>query len=159
MRVADTRGAPTLSKNDREVMGGAYLDHPALRPFKSSVVNKEYPITCGVQDFMVNDEQQFVTYDKDSQYTILRSDNIDGLTDIHEGKGLGVKAIAGGIRFRQGLRGLHRSRPCAARFVAARVFQAAKERSKVAAEDGIATPLSGRPAPLRTGARLNCRCQ
>jgi len=84
-----------FSKNYREVMGGVYIDHPALRPFKVSVVNKEHPITRGVQDFMVNDEQHFVTYDKDPQYTILRSENIDGLTDISEGKDLGAKAIAG----------------------------------------------------------------
>lgn len=83
------------SKNYREVMGGAYIDHPALRPFKVSVVNKEHPITRGVQDFMVNDEQHFVTYDKDPKYILLRSENIDGLTDISEGKDLGAKAIAG----------------------------------------------------------------
>ena len=83
------------SKDYREVMGGAYVDHPALRPFKVSVVNKEHPITRGVQDFMVNDEQHFVTYDKDPKYILLRSENIDGLTDISEGKDLGAKAIAG----------------------------------------------------------------
>jgi hypothetical protein len=83
------------SKNYREVMGGAYIDHPALRPFKVSVVNQEHPITRGVQDFMVNDEQHFVTYDKDPKYILLRSENIDGLTDVSEGKDLGAKAIAG----------------------------------------------------------------
>ena len=86
----------SLSSQDyREVMGGAYIDHPALRPFKVSVVNKEHPITRGVQDFFVNDEQHFVTYDKDPKYILLRSENIDGLTDISEGKDLGAKAIAG----------------------------------------------------------------
>ena len=83
------------SKNYREVMGGAYIDHPALRPFKVSVVNKEHPITRGVQDFIVNDEQHFVMYDKDPRYILLRSENIDGLTDISEGRDLGTKAIAG----------------------------------------------------------------
>ncbi len=83
------------SKSYREVMGGAYIDHPPLRPFKVSVVNKTHPITRGVQDFMVNDEQHFVTYDKDPQYIFLRSENIDGLTDVYEGKDLGTKAIAG----------------------------------------------------------------
>jgi type 1 glutamine amidotransferase len=83
------------SKYYREVMGGAYIDHPPLRPFKVSVVNKEHPITRGVQDFIVNDEQHFVTYDKDSKYILLRSENIDGLTDVSEGKDLGAKAIAG----------------------------------------------------------------
>jgi type 1 glutamine amidotransferase len=83
------------SKDYREVMGGAYISHPALRPFKVSVVNKEHPITRDVQDFMVNDEQHFVTYDKDPDNILLRSENIDGLTDISEGKDLGAKAIAG----------------------------------------------------------------
>ena len=48
-----------------------------------------------MQDFIVNDEQHFVTYDKDSKYILLRSENIDGLTDIIEGRDLGSKAIAG----------------------------------------------------------------
>ena len=86
----------SLSSRDyREVMGGAYIDHPPLRPFKVSVVNKDHPITRGVQDFMVNDEQHFVTYDKDPEYVLLRSENVDGLTDVYEGKDLGAKAIAG----------------------------------------------------------------
>ena len=68
------------SKDYREVMGGAYITHPALRPFKVSVVNKEHPITRDVQDFIVNDEQHFVTYDKDPNYILLQSENIDGLT-------------------------------------------------------------------------------
>jgi hypothetical protein len=45
-------------------MGGAYVGHPPLRPFQVRVVNKEHPITQGIQDFMVNDEQHYVTYDK-----------------------------------------------------------------------------------------------
>jgi hypothetical protein len=86
----------SLSSQDyREVMGGAFITHPALRPFKVSVVNKEHPITRGVQDFMVNDEQHFVTYDKDSKYILLRSENIDGLTVMGDSQDLGAKAIAG----------------------------------------------------------------
>jgi type 1 glutamine amidotransferase len=83
------------SKDFRDVMGGAYIDHPPLRPFKVSVVNKEHTITRDVRDFIVNDEQHFVTYDKDSKYILLRSENIDHLSDISEGKNLGVKAIGG----------------------------------------------------------------
>jgi len=52
------------SKSYRDVMGGAYVGHPPLRPFQVRVVNKEHPITQGIQDFMVNDEQHYVTYDK-----------------------------------------------------------------------------------------------
>ncbi len=67
------------SKSYREVMGGAYIGHPPLRPFKVTVVNKDHPVTQGVQDFMVNDEQHFVVYDKNPQNIILRAENIDGL--------------------------------------------------------------------------------
>jgi type 1 glutamine amidotransferase len=84
-----------FSKNYREVMGGAYIDHPPLRPFKVSVVNSDHPITQGVQDFILNDEQHFVTYDKDPKHILLRSENIDGLKDVNEGKDLGTKAVAG----------------------------------------------------------------
>jgi type 1 glutamine amidotransferase len=83
------------SKDYREVMGGAYIMHPALRPFKVSVVNKEHPITRDVQDFIVNDEQHFVTYDKDPKYIFLQSENTDGLTGSDDGKDLGTKSIAG----------------------------------------------------------------
>jgi hypothetical protein len=83
------------SKNYREVMGGAYIMHPALRPFKVSVVNKENPITRDVQDFIVNDEQHFVTYDKDPKYILLQSENTDGLTGSDAGKDLGTKSVAG----------------------------------------------------------------
>ena len=80
-----------FSKNYREVMGGAYIGHPPLRPFKVKVVNHEHPITQGIQDFMVNDEQHYVTYDKDPKDILLRSENIDGL----EFETYGTTAISG----------------------------------------------------------------
>jgi type 1 glutamine amidotransferase len=79
------------SKNYREVMGGAYIGHPPLRPFEVRVVNKDHPITRGLQNFMVNDEQHYVTYDKDPKDVILESVNIDGL----EFEKYGKRAIAG----------------------------------------------------------------
>jgi hypothetical protein len=79
------------SKNYRDVMGGAYVGHPALRPFQVRVVDKEHPITRGIQDFMVNDEQHFVTYDKDPKHVILESVNLDGLEYEDHGK----KSVAG----------------------------------------------------------------
>lgn len=68
------------SKSYRDVMGGAYIGHPPLRPFKVKVVNQRHPITQGIQDFMVNDEQHFVAYDKNPENILLRAENIDGLT-------------------------------------------------------------------------------
>lgn len=84
-----------FSRDFREVMGGAYIDHPPLRPFKVSVVNSNHPITQGVQDFLITDEQHFVTYDRDPKYILLRSENIDGLSNVFEGKDLGTMAVAG----------------------------------------------------------------
>jgi hypothetical protein len=68
------------SKNYREVQGGLALSHPPLRPFKVRIVNKEHPVTEGVQDFMVTDEQHYLIYDKDPKNVLLKSENNDGLT-------------------------------------------------------------------------------
>ena len=75
----------------RDVMGGAYIGHPPLRPFKVRVVNSSHPITQGIGDFMVNDEQHYVHYDKDRKYILLEAENVDGLTY----QNLGAKSIAG----------------------------------------------------------------
>jgi type 1 glutamine amidotransferase len=75
------------SKSYRQVMGGAYIGHPPERPFKVRVVRKDHPVTQGVQDFMVNDEQHYVAYDKDPNNIILRAENIDGLTYENLGSG------------------------------------------------------------------------
>jgi type 1 glutamine amidotransferase len=79
------------SKAYREVQGGAYIGHPTLRPFKVRVTNSSHPITKGIQDFMVNDEQHYVEYDKDPKYKLLEAENLDGLTyELY-----GTKSIAG----------------------------------------------------------------
>ena len=79
------------SKTYREVQGGAYIGHPTLRPFKVRVTNSAHPITRGISDFMVNDEQHYVEYDKDPKYKLLEAENIDGLTY----EKYGTKSIAG----------------------------------------------------------------
>lgn len=79
------------SKIYRDVMGGAYIDHPPLRPFKVRVVNHDHPITRGIEDFFVNDEQHYVHYDKDPRNILLEAENVDGLGF----ENLGVKSIAG----------------------------------------------------------------
>lgn len=68
------------SKNYREVQGGLAYSHPPLRPFKVRIVNKNHPITQGVEDFMVNDEQHYLLYDKDPKNVLIESVNLDGLT-------------------------------------------------------------------------------
>lgn len=79
------------SKNYREVMGGAYVGHPPLRPFQVRPSDNEHPITKGIKPFIVNDEQHYVDYDKDRKHVILEAENVDGLTY----ENLGTKSISG----------------------------------------------------------------
>jgi type 1 glutamine amidotransferase len=75
----------------RDVLGAVTLQHPPLRPFKVKIVNKEHPITRGVNDFVVTDEQHFVKYEKDTKYVLMQSVNEDGLT----WKDSGTTSVAG----------------------------------------------------------------
>jgi hypothetical protein len=77
-------------KNFRDVMGGAFIGHPALRPFRVRPTGNKHPITEGITEFMVSDEQHYVTYDKDPKYVLLEAENTDGLTF----QGLGAKSIS-----------------------------------------------------------------
>jgi type 1 glutamine amidotransferase len=78
------------SKTYRDVMGGAYIGHPTLRPFKVRITNRDHPITSGIQEFVVNDEQHYVAYDKDPKHILAEADNIDGL----DFENRGTKSIA-----------------------------------------------------------------
>jgi type 1 glutamine amidotransferase len=64
----------------RDVLGAVTEQHPPLRPFKVKIVNRNHPITRGVNDFIVTDEQHYMTYQKDPKYLLLQSVNEDGLT-------------------------------------------------------------------------------
>ena len=69
-----------MNKDYRDVEGAIYTGHPPIRPFKVKIVNRNHPITNGVNDFVVTDEQHFVVYDKDPKYVLAVSVNEDGLT-------------------------------------------------------------------------------
>jgi hypothetical protein len=73
------------SREYRETVGGAYIGHPTLRPFQVRITNHEHPITSGIQNFMVTDEQHYVTYDKDPKYILAEAENVDQLD--YEGHG------------------------------------------------------------------------
>jgi trehalose utilization protein len=75
----------------RDVLGAVTEQHPPLRPFRVKVVNKNHPITNGVNDFVVTDEQHFVKYEKDPKYLLLESVNENGLTH----KNFGTSSAAG----------------------------------------------------------------
>lgn len=74
-------GHISISNDDfRDVEGAIYTGHPPIRPFKVKITNKDHPITRGVKDFIVTDEQHYVKYDKNPEYVLMRSENEDGLT-------------------------------------------------------------------------------
>jgi hypothetical protein len=64
----------------RHVLGAAYTGHPPIRTFKVKVTNRDHPITQGVKDFVVTDEQHYMTYDKDPKAVFLETVNEEGLT-------------------------------------------------------------------------------
>ena len=68
-----------MNKDYRDVEGAIYTGHPPIRPFKVKIVNLYHPITKGIKDFIVTDEQHYVTYDKDPKYVLAISVNEDGL--------------------------------------------------------------------------------
>jgi hypothetical protein len=68
------------NKDYRDVEGAVYTGHPPVRPFWVRITNRDHPITRGVGDFLVTDEQHYVKYDKDPKYVLMWSENADGLT-------------------------------------------------------------------------------
>ncbi len=89
-RFVETGGAALLYHNVtyislynddfRDVLGAVTRGHPPTRPFKVRIVNPDHPITRGVGDFVVTDEQHYVEYQKDPKHLLLESVNEDGLT-------------------------------------------------------------------------------
>ncbi len=75
----------------RDVLGAVTEGHPPIRKFKVKVTNSDHPITRGVRDFVVTDEQHYMKYQKDPKHLLLQSVNEDGLTF----KDLGTSAPAG----------------------------------------------------------------
>ena len=75
----------------REVLGAATEGHPPVRPFKVQITNPTHPITRGVSDFVVTDEQHYLVYDLAPEHLLMRSVNEDGLTY----KALGASCEAG----------------------------------------------------------------
>ena len=75
----------------RDVLGAVTEEHPPLRPFRVKIVNRDHPITAGVSDFVVTDEQHFVKYEKDPKHILMQSVNEDGKT----WKSLGTTSAAG----------------------------------------------------------------
>ena len=82
-RAKDFGESITIDKDENVVRipkgQGTAPGHPKELDFQIHVLNREHPITRGVNDFVVTDEQHYVTYDKDPKYVLARSVNENGL--------------------------------------------------------------------------------
>jgi hypothetical protein len=62
----------------RHVIGGAFITHSPVRTYKVEITDKNHPITRGVGDFTIVDEQHFVVYDKDARHVLMRNVDPEG---------------------------------------------------------------------------------
>ena len=81
----------TKNADFRHTLGAATEGHPPVRAYKVAITNRTHPITQGASDFVVTDEQHYMTYDGDPAHVLMRSHNEDGLTF----KELGTSCEAG----------------------------------------------------------------
>jgi type 1 glutamine amidotransferase len=63
----------------RHVEGALFTGHTPFRPYKMKIVNRDHPITRGVNDFIVTEEQHYVLFDKDPKSVLVRSVNEEGM--------------------------------------------------------------------------------
>jgi type 1 glutamine amidotransferase len=63
----------------RHVEGALFTGHTPFRPYKMKIVIRDHPITRGVKDFVVTEEQHYLLYDKDPKAVLIRSVNEEGL--------------------------------------------------------------------------------
>jgi type 1 glutamine amidotransferase len=61
-----------------ELFGGDYGGHPASAIYSVRVVNRDHPITAGVEDYQIYDEQHMVKYYLGPEHELLRSISADG---------------------------------------------------------------------------------
>lgn len=47
----------------RAFVGGYFVGHPAYRQYQVSVTEEKSPITAGIEEFLITDEQYFTDYD------------------------------------------------------------------------------------------------
>ena len=62
----------------RRTLGGYYQFHPPYQRFDVHVVDKEHPITRGITDYEIEDEQHFIWFDPDRVHLLTRSTGKDG---------------------------------------------------------------------------------
>lgn len=81
----------THNADFRSVLGAATEGHPPVREYRVEITDRDHPITGGVSDFVVTDEQHYMEYDGDPANVFMRSVNDNGETF----KDLGTTCEAG----------------------------------------------------------------
>lgn len=61
-----------------KLVGGRYIGHGPLERFRVEVVDRQHPITRGVEDFSVADEQHTPPFDSDRVHLLLKNRSDDG---------------------------------------------------------------------------------
>jgi len=61
-----------------KLVGGRYIGHGPLERFRVEVVDRNHPVTRGVQDFSVADEQHTPPYDEKRVHLLLRNRSDEG---------------------------------------------------------------------------------
>jgi type 1 glutamine amidotransferase len=61
-----------------KLAGGRYTGHGPLERFRVEAVDNEHPVTHGVRDFTVADEQHAPVYDKDRVHLLLQARSAEG---------------------------------------------------------------------------------
>lgn len=61
-----------------KLVGGRYIGHGPLERFRVEVVDRQHPITRGVENFSVADEQHTPPYDADKVHLLLQNRSDDG---------------------------------------------------------------------------------
>ena len=72
--IAKAKGTEII----RDVIGGYWLRHTDIRPYKTKITNKKHPITKGVNDFVTTGEHHYNQYDKDPANVFMINESIDG---------------------------------------------------------------------------------
>ena len=67
----------SANEDYRHVEGALFTGHTKFKPYTLEVTQSTHPITQGVSDFVVTEEQHYLIYDKDPADVFLRSRSMD----------------------------------------------------------------------------------
>ena len=72
--IAKAKGTEII----RDVIGGYWLRHTDIRPYRVKITNGNHPITKDVNGFVITGEHHYNQYDKDPRNVFMINESIDG---------------------------------------------------------------------------------